>query len=417
MADEKWSEFPAASSVADADYTAVVQGGVNKRGAMSVLKSYIQAAFNSIYVALTRTLTIGGTAQTLASDRSWTTNTILEGLGSPVQGVIMYRGSANWVLLTPSTDGNVLTTHGSSSNPTWTTPTAGAPTTAHFLTSQSESSLSNEVNLGALATGILKGTVSAGVSTISAVVDSTVGGNLVTLSNPSAITFIRINADNSVSALDASTFRTAIGAGTGGGDVSSNTSTSVDSEIALFNSATGKSIKRATGSGIAELTSGVLSISGLSTVATFGQIELGNTDTSISRSSAGHIAVEGHVLLDIETAQSATLKRIIPRTHSTASATSWTPDFDTYDQEEQTALAGACTINAPTYSNPNNGEKRILRIKDNGTARALTFNAAFRFSSDLPAPSTTVLSKTLYIGFEYNSVGGTWDCLAVINNF
>lgn len=45
----------------------------------------------------------------------------------------------------------------------------------------------------------------------------------------------------------------------GGGDVSSNTSSSVDSEVALFNSTTGKSIKRATGSGIAKLTSGVLS--------------------------------------------------------------------------------------------------------------------------------------------------------------
>lgn len=41
---------------------------------------------------------------------------------------------------------------------------------------------------------------------------TTVGGNFFTLSNPSAITFPRINADNSVSTLDAATFRTAIGA-------------------------------------------------------------------------------------------------------------------------------------------------------------------------------------------------------------
>lgn len=43
---------------------------------------------------------------------------------------------------------------------------------------------------------------------------TTVGSNLFTLANSSAITFIRINADNSISTLDASTFRTAIGAGT-----------------------------------------------------------------------------------------------------------------------------------------------------------------------------------------------------------
>ena len=44
---------------------------------------------------------------------------------------------------------------------------------------------------------------------------TTVGSNLFTLANPSAVTYVRINADNSVSTLDAATFRTAIGAGTG----------------------------------------------------------------------------------------------------------------------------------------------------------------------------------------------------------
>lgn len=47
----------------------------------------------------------------------------------------------------------------------------------------------------------------------------------------------------------------------GTGDVSSNTASSVDSEIALFSSTTGKLIKRATGTGVAHVTSGVLSAS------------------------------------------------------------------------------------------------------------------------------------------------------------
>ena len=50
---------------------------------------------------------------------------------------------------------------------------------------------------------------------------TTVGSNFFTLTNPSAITFIRVNADNTVSTLDAATFRTAIGAGTGAGSVTS----------------------------------------------------------------------------------------------------------------------------------------------------------------------------------------------------
>jgi len=44
---------------------------------------------------------------------------------------------------------------------------------------------------------------------------TTVGSNFFTLTNPSAITFPRMNADNTVSSLDAASFRTAIGAGTG----------------------------------------------------------------------------------------------------------------------------------------------------------------------------------------------------------
>lgn len=52
---------------------------------------------------------------------------------------------------------------------------------------------------------------------------TTVGGNMFTLANPNAITFPRFNADNTVSALDANSFRTAIGAG------SSNTNGTVTS--------------------------------------------------------------------------------------------------------------------------------------------------------------------------------------------
>jgi hypothetical protein len=50
---------------------------------------------------------------------------------------------------------------------------------------------------------------------------TTLGGNLFTITNPSAVTFPRFNADNTVSSLSASDFRTAIGAGTATGTVTS----------------------------------------------------------------------------------------------------------------------------------------------------------------------------------------------------
>ncbi len=48
---------------------------------------------------------------------------------------------------------------------------------------------------------------------------TTVGENLFTLTNPSALTFLRINADNTVTARSAANFRSDIGAGTGNGTV------------------------------------------------------------------------------------------------------------------------------------------------------------------------------------------------------
>jgi len=72
---------------------------------------------------------------------------------------------------------------------------------------------------------------------------TTVGDNFFTLTNPSAITFVRINADNTISTLDASTFRTAIGAGTSS---TNGTVTSV-SALTLATSGTDLSSSVATG--------------------------------------------------------------------------------------------------------------------------------------------------------------------------
>jgi hypothetical protein len=82
------------------------------------------------------------------------------------------------------------------------------------------------VNLATNVTGTLPvANGGSGASTASAARTNfgatTLGGNLFTISNPSAVTFPRFNADNTVSSLNAADFRTAIGAGTGGGSVSS----------------------------------------------------------------------------------------------------------------------------------------------------------------------------------------------------
>jgi len=76
-----------------------------------------------------------------------------------------------------------------------------------------------------------------------------------------------------------------------------------------------------------------------------------------------------------------------------------------------TALAEAATFAAPSGT-PANSNKLIIRIKDNGTARALSWNAIYR-AVGVTLPTTTVLSKTTYMALIYNSAASKWDCLAV----
>ena len=114
-------------------------------------------------------------------------------------------------------------------------------------------------------------------------------------------------------------------------------------------------------------------------------------------------------------AETWTNKRVTKRIGTTASSATPTPASDDVDIYTVTALAEAAAFGAPSGT-PTNGQGLIIRILDNGTARALSFNAIYRFSADLPAPTTTVISKTMYLGFCYNSAATKWDCVAFIEN-
>jgi hypothetical protein len=103
------------------------------------------------------------------------------------------------------------------------------------------------------------------------------------------------------------------------------------------------------------------------------------------------------------------------RVTSTPSTTVPIPDADTTDLFILSALSTPATFGVPTGT-PNEGQAIIVRIKDNGTARALAWNAAYRASPDIALPTTTTVGKTLYLGFVYNSVDGKWDLLALLDN-
>lgn len=110
--------------------------------------------------------------------------------------------------------------------------------------------------------------------------------------------------------------------------------------------------------------------------------------------------------------QTLTSKRITSRIGTTASTSTLTIDADVTDQYNVTALAAAMTIAAPTGT-PTDGQKLIIRILDNGTARGLTWNAIFRAVGTI-LPTTTTVSKTTYVGAVYNVAAVKWDVIGVL---
>ena len=109
--------------------------------------------------------------------------------------------------------------------------------------------------------------------------------------------------------------------------------------------------------------------------------------------------------------QTLTNKTITIRVVNNTSSSSITIDSSITDQYSVTALAVGTTFNAPTGS-PTAGQKLIIRIKDNGTAQTLAWNAIFRVIG-VTLPTTTVANKTFYIACIYNLTDTSWDVVSV----
>jgi hypothetical protein len=127
------------------------------------------------------------------------------------------------------------------------------------------------------------------------------------------------------------------------------------------------------------------------------QVSLGNVDNTSNAT---------------ERAATATLtnKRITQRVVTATDDATAVIDVDVTDQYQLTAMATATTIS--TTGTPTAGQKLIIRLKDNATARALTWDAVFR-AVGVTLPTTTVISKTVYIGCIYNLTDTKWDAVAV----
>ena len=132
--------------------------------------------------------------------------------------------------------------------------------------------------------------------------------------------------------------------------------------------------------------------------------------------SAFSAAVAGTDYVTPTGSETLTNKRFTPRLNiQTTTASPWAWNSDSFDQQGFTALANALTINADAGT-PTDGQRTILRFKDNGTGRALTWTTgasnSFR-AIGVTLPTTTVANKTTYVGCVYNSADSRWDAVAV----
>jgi len=100
----------------------------------------------------------------------------------------------------------------------------------------------------------------------------------------------------------------------------------------------------------------------------------------------------------------------IPNVQSVTSAATVTPTT-LNDEVVITAQAVGLTLANPTGTAVQ-GQSLIIRIKDNGTARTIAYDTQYR-AIGVTLPTTTIISKTLYLGLIYNLTDTKWDCIGV----
>ena len=166
----------------------------------------------------------------------------------------------------------------------------------------------------------------------------------------------------------------------------------------------GTGVTTSTGSGANVLGTGpTLSAPVIGSIVNTGTLTLPtSTDTLVGRA----------------TTDTLTNKRITLRIGTVTTTGTVTPTGDSSDQYEVIAT-GTLTIAAPSGT-PTDGQKLMLRVKNNGTVTAQTItwtttSGAYRvIGATLPtATPSNATTGVAYVGCVYNSADTYWDVLAV----
>jgi hypothetical protein len=136
----------------------------------------------------------------------------------------------------------------------------------------------------------------------------------------------------------------------------------------------------------------------------------GNAATIIGTLEATTLVKTGGTSAEFLMADGSVSTSMIPRVQTVASSATVTAT-STNDLVTITAQAVGLTLANPTGTFTE-GQSLIIRIKDDGTARAIGYGANFR-AIGVTAPTTTVANKTTYIGCIYNSTDTKFDIIGV----
>lgn len=179
----------------------------------------------------------------------------------------------------------------------------------------------------------------------------------------------------------------------------------------------------------------------------FAGVNIGNaTDTTITRASAGVIAVEGNqvpspgsvaqgdvlyyngttwvrlaagtsgqILVTAGSSANPSWKNKVVVSSTTSTTSPWAWNSDGVDQFAFTALANDLTINADSGS-PVDGQRVTFRFLPNTTGIDLTWTTgsskSFR-AVGVTLPTALSNAKTTYVGCIYNTADSRWDAVAV----
>jgi len=345
--------------------------------------------------------------------------------GTTFNGSAAQTISYNTIGASPLAGSTSLTTTGTVTTGTWSG-LFGAVSGAN-LTSLTAANLSGTV---AVANGGTASSTAGGARTNLGA--TTLGGNLFTITNPSAVTFPRFNADNTVSSLDAATFRSAIGAGTSS---TTGTVTSIVASTYLTGGTITTSGTIAVDATSANTASKVVArdASGNFSAGTITATLSGNASTATSATTAGSITSQANSAT-ITATSANTANQIVLRDASgnfsagtitaALSGNATTSSSTTGNAATATTLQTARTINGTSF----NGSANITITANTTNTLTLgsyltgtSFNGSAAVTAAVDATTAATASKVVardasgYVFAVYYNATGTFPVTASAN--